>query len=76
MERLLQGTGSGGCFTIFGNPEDHELFARHQAAEYPTETTGRGRNVTVWTLFPDRPDNDWLDCGVGACVAGSIAARA
>jgi len=35
-------------------------------------TQGRGREVDEFKLRPDRPDNHFLDCLTGACVAGSI----
>jgi hypothetical protein len=73
MARLGQAPGGGGCFTIFGRPEDHQLLSEHLTAEYSVETEGRGRKVQEWKVKPHRPDNDWLDCLTGCCVAGSIA---
>ena len=59
---------------LFGEkPHDHRLFADHVTAESPTRTSGRGRSVDEWRIRPDRPDNHWLDCLVGAAVAASMS---
>lgn len=57
---------------IYGaSPVGHRLFADHLAAEYPTETQGRGRRVEEWGLRPAM-DNHWMDCMVGCMVGGSF----
>jgi hypothetical protein len=71
--RLAQTAGGPGCLTLFGDAQDHALLAQHLTAEYPVLTEGRGRKVMEWKVKPSRPDNDWLDCLAGCCVAGSIA---
>lgn len=73
LARLAQARGGGGCFTIFGDPDDHRLLADHVLAEYQVATTGRGRQVIEFKNYPHRPDNDLLDVWAGCCVAGSIA---
>jgi len=65
--------GTPGSLTLFeARPAQHKTFAKHLKAEYPVRTEGRGREVDEWKLKPDRPDNHWLDCLVGCCVAGSM----
>lgn len=71
--RLQQAVGDRGALMLFGSSaREHRALAEHLAAEYSTRTTGRGRVVDVWKQRPDRPDNHWLDCLVGAAVAASI----
>jgi hypothetical protein len=41
-------------------------------AEYRVKTEGRGRTVDEWKIRPERADNHWLDCLVGAAVAASM----
>lgn len=76
QSRLAQAKGGEGCFTLFGEPEDHRLLASHLRAEYPVVTEGRGRVVVEWKVRPHRPDNDLLDCLAGCCVAASISGAA
>jgi hypothetical protein len=49
-----------------------EIVAEHLTAEYRVKTEGRGRTVDEWKLRVDGLDNHWLDCLVGAAVAGSM----
>jgi len=70
--RLSTAQGDEGCLSIFGKPEAHRLLAEHLTAEYAVTTEGRGRVVEEWQVKPHRPDNDWLDTLVGACVAASM----
>lgn len=51
----------------------HELFAEHLNAEYSQPVTIRGDSFDKWSMRPDRNDNHWLDCLVGAAVAASVA---
>jgi len=75
FSRLATEPGTPGALTLFqASPRIHKTFARHLKAEYPVRTAGRGREVDEWKLKPDRPDNHWLDCAVGCCVAASIQA--
>lgn len=71
--RLGQPLGERGALTLFGTePHAHRLFADHLTAEYRVRTTGRGREVEEWRQRPHRPDNHWLDCAAGCCVAASL----
>lgn len=70
--RLAVPMGEAGCLSLFGSdPEVHRLFADHLTAEYAVRTEGRGRVVDEWKQRPERSDNHWLDCIVGAAVAAS-----
>jgi hypothetical protein len=40
------------------------------------KTEGRGRTVDEWKLRPERGDNHWFDCLVGAAVAASLQGAA
>lgn len=72
-DRLLTPAGGAGCMTLFGDkPGVHELFADHVCAEYGTEESHRGGKFIKWRMRPDRRDNHWLDCLVGATVAASV----
>lgn len=73
MARLRVSIGEAGCLSLFGrSPDVHRLLADHLTAEYRVQTSGRGRTVDEWKLRPERADNHWLDCLVGAAVAASI----
>lgn len=61
--------GSAGAWTFWNAPAaGHRMFADHLAAEYPIETSGRGRTLLEWSLRPGR-DNHYLDCSVMATTA-------
>jgi len=71
--RLAVPMGDRGSLSLFGDkPERHRLFAEHLTAEYRVRTEGRGRQVDEWKIRPERSDNHWFDCLVGASVAASI----
>jgi hypothetical protein len=71
--RLAVGMGDPGCLSLFGNkPDQHRLLADHLTSEYRVQTQGRGRTVDEWKQKPERSDNHWLDCLVGAAVAAAI----
>lgn len=71
--RLAVPMGDRGCLSLFGEkPDRHRLFVEHLTAEYRVRTEGRGRQVDEWKLRPERSDNHWFDCLVGASVAASI----
>ena len=71
--RLAVSMGDSGCLSLFGEkPETHRLLAEHLTAEYRVKTEGRGRTVDEWKQRPERGDNHWFDCLVGAAVAASI----
>ena len=69
--------GDRGCLSLFGDsPEPHRLIAEHFTSEYRIKTEGRGRTVDEWKLRPERGDNHWFDCLVGAAVAASLQGAA
>lgn len=71
--RLAVGKGARGSLTLFGeDPERHRLLVDHLTAEYMIPVTAKGRTVDEWKIRPDRRDNHWLDCLVGAAVAASV----
>lgn len=71
--RLKVPMGDRGCLSLYGQePNQHRLLSEHLTAEYRVKTTGRGRTVDEWKIRPERPDNHWLDCLVGASVAASM----
>lgn len=70
--RLAVSIGDPGCLSLFGErPDQHRLFAEHLTSEYRVRTSGRGREVDEWKVRPNRTENHWLDCLVGAAVAAS-----
>lgn len=71
--RLGVPIGGVGSLSLFGDDADrHKLFAEHITAEDGVKTEGRGRQVVEFKIKPTRPDNDWLDCLAGCCVAAAI----
>jgi hypothetical protein len=71
--RLATEPGTPGSLTLYqASPLEHETIAKHLRAEYAVRTEGKGRTVDEWKIKPDRPDNHWLDCLVGCCVAASM----
>lgn len=72
--RLAAPFGQPGCVSLFGeDPRNHTLLGDHLTAEYFVPTTARGRTVDEWKEKPHKPDNHFLDCYTGTCVAASIA---
>lgn len=73
--RLATESASIGSLSLYqAQPYDHTTIARHLKAELPkrVKAMNGGREVDEWAWKPDRPDNHWLDCLVGCCVAGSF----
>jgi hypothetical protein len=71
-ERLATDPAESASLTLYrADPREHKLFASHLKAEYPVRVEGKGRVVDEWKVKPDRMDNDWFDCLVGATVAAS-----
>lgn len=72
--RLAVAPGDKGCLALFGDANQHRLFADHLTAKDRVKTPGRGRTVDEWKLRPGR-DNHWFDgivgCAVGASVLGA-----
>lgn len=72
-ERLKVAAGDKGGLWLWGeSPDHHRMLADHLVAEYHVQVEGRGRTVDEWKLRPERPDNHWWDCLVGAAVAASM----
>lgn len=74
--RLATPVGSPGCLSLFGDdPAQHRLFVDHILSEYCTRDTNMdtGKSVDLWRLKNGNPDNHWLDCVAGACVAGAVS---
>jgi hypothetical protein len=72
MTRLRTPLGARSCLSLYGDrPLTHRLLAEHVTAEAPVNTSGRGRQLVEWKQKPNHPDNHWLDCVVGCCVAAS-----
>ncbi len=72
-DRLLTPAGGAGCLTLFGDrAAAHEMFADHLTAEYCEMKSFRGGMFGKWFARPDRRDNHWFDCLVGATVAASV----
>jgi hypothetical protein len=67
--RLTTALGDVGALSFCGGDFDHLI--DHITAEYPIQTSGRGRTLEEWKCLPGR-DNHWLDCLVGCAVAASI----
>ncbi len=73
-QRLKCEYGSKGALYLYeGSKREHEQFANHLLAEYPTRTEGKGRVLDEWTIHAGGPDNHWLDCIVGCLVAANMA---
>jgi hypothetical protein len=71
--RLSSAMGDRGNMTLFGDqPQAHRMLADHLCSEFRVKTEARGRTVDEWKHRPERPDNHWLDCIVGATVAASM----
>lgn len=73
--RLATPHGDPGSLTLWGrDPDQHILFSEHLTSEYRDRKTSErsGRTVDEWHLPPNKPDNHWLDCLVGCCVAASF----
>jgi phage terminase large subunit GpA-like protein len=71
--RLAVPMGERSCLSLFGSHADqHRLLGDHLTAEYRVRTEGRGRSVDEWKMRPERSDNHFLDCIVGAAVAASM----
>jgi hypothetical protein len=65
--------GERSCLSLFGSHADqHRLLVDHLTSEYRVRTEGRGRSVDEWKMRPERSDNHFLDCLVGAAVAASM----
>jgi len=74
-EGFAMAPGDPGAITLWGDETaDHELFALHIAeSQYYVITHGHGRQVCEWHQRPERPDDHWFDCLVGAMAAASMS---
>lgn len=71
--RLAVAIGDRGSLSLFGKGGDsHRMLVDHLVAEYRVPVVGRGRTTDEWKDRPERPDNHFFDCAVGACVAASM----
>lgn len=71
--RLTAPLGDPSALTLNGDSSvEHRMLADHLTAEYRVRTEGRGRTVDEWKIRPTRPDNHFLDCLSGCCVAASV----
>lgn len=72
--RLACAVGQVGGLSLFGNqPHAHRMLADHLTAEQRIEVVDKtgSRELDVWKLRPERPDNHFFDCLVGAMVLAS-----
>lgn len=73
FKRLMTAKGDSGCQMLFGVAgQRHEMLADQLRAEYVIPVTARGRTFDMWKLKPGDPDNHWLDCYSGCCIAASV----
>ena len=71
--RLLVPIGGPSAVVLNGSkPEEHRLLASHLTSEQPVEVTAKGNTINEWELKGVGRRNDWWDCFVGNCVAGSM----
>lgn len=71
--RLAAPLGASGALTLWGDrAEAHAMVVDHLSSEVRKPRKGHGRELEEWYQKPSKPDNHWLDCAVGCCVAGSI----
>lgn len=73
-ERLQMAVGDKGALTLFGQGRtDHRMFSEHCCAEYSQRMQLEGYpSVEEWRIRPERNDNHFWDCLVGAAAAASM----
>lgn len=73
-QRLSTAIGDPGSFSLYQvkTPQIHRLVAEHFCAEYRTQLEGSYGKVDEWFMRPGSPDNDYLDCAVGAAAIASF----
>lgn len=71
---LTLSPGDRGNLTFWGDDRvAHRMIADHLSAEAPNRaTSAAGRTVDEWRAGPNRADNHFFDCLVGAMAAASI----
>ncbi|RLB79579.1 MAG: hypothetical protein DRH17_13550, partial [Deltaproteobacteria bacterium] len=62
--------GEKGALAFFSG-KDHRLLADHLTSEYVKRAEGTAGPMDEWKLRPGNPDDHWLDCLAGCCVAAS-----
>jgi hypothetical protein len=72
-QRLETKPGVAGCYSMFGEPRDHDQFGNMLTAEHRVTLElvsgrGAGRKIDEWKLRPNR-ENHLFDCLVGASAA-------
>jgi hypothetical protein len=68
----IEGSDSPGAWFLFKAAAlRHRMIADHLASEYPTKTSGQGRELYEWAVRPNR-DNHLLDALLLAAVGGSL----
>lgn len=73
LQRIALPPASPGRWSLYQRtPTAHRLIGDHLSAEYPTLTSGRGRELYEWALRPGR-ENHLLDCLVYAAVAANLS---
>jgi hypothetical protein len=71
---LVSPPGTPGGIWLYGRQvKQHRMLSEHLSSETPVRVSAKGREVDEWKQRPDRPENHWWDCLVGAAVAASIA---
>lgn len=71
--RLSVPVGDPSALSFWGDrPGAHKLLGEHLAAEIPVHVDNGSRRLDEWRQKPGAPDNHWLDCLVGNCVAASV----
>jgi hypothetical protein len=64
---------SAGAMTFYGSsPADHRMFCDQLVSETCIRVSTSERTVDEWHILPNHPDNHFLDCLLGSCVAASI----
>jgi len=73
-ERLTVPLGGPATVTLWGkDANQHGMLSEHLSAEYSEPVTIRGQTFDKWQTMPDRGENHWFDCLVGAGVAASVS---
>lgn len=71
--RIRTDLGMPGSLSFYNaTPKHHNNLFENLLSEYPVPVESKERAVEEWKLRPGGPDNHWLDCAVGCCVAASI----
>ena len=72
--RLSTATGDRGCLSLYKprRKGEHQIVGDHCRAEIRKCMTSDNRKCDEWLEKPNKPDNDFFDCLVGAAVAAAI----